>query len=181
MELTKALTETYLTALEAEDQLFEVVDGHIVEVEPVGEWHGWTGALIHTKMANFILENKLGRMYISDTNFVLDGAPDDIRILRRPDFSFVAAENVTPTMGYIFRAPDLAMEVVSPSQSYSEMMSKVTEYLNHGTQEVWIVMSTGQIQVFYADRTSKIYTDSDIAESRLLKGFKLKLDEVFES
>lgn len=178
METTKVVTEAELLALHDQGEAIEVVNGRVIQGELMGEWHGWTGALILTKMGHYVIENKLGRVYISDTYFVLDGDPDEIRIMRKPDASFVAAKNVTASMGLIFRAPDMAVEVISPSQSYNEMIEKVSEYLRYGTQEVWLVMASGQVQVFFEDRTSKIYLDDEVIESRVIAGFKTRPNQM---
>ncbi len=181
METTHVITEAELLALHDRGEAVEVVNGQVIQGELMGEWHGWTGALILTKMGHYVIENKLGRVYISDTYFVLDGDPDEIRIMCKPDASFVAAKNVTVSMGLIFRAPDMAVEVISPSQPYNEMIEKVSEYLRYGTQEVWLVMISGQVQVFFEDRTSKIYVDDEISESRVVTGFKISLNEIFDA
>src|SRR5690606_26234812 len=97
-----------------------------------GEEHGWLEALILNLLTNWVLANRAGRVYPGDTNFVLDGTPDDIRLKRRPDVAYVQDENVQATKGYIYGVPDLAVEVISPTERPAQIRKKLHEYLEHG-------------------------------------------------
>ncbi len=105
-----------------------------------GEEHGNIEALLIILMGGYVLSNKLGRVYPGDVTYVLDGQPNGIEISREPDVSFVSAANVMPSKGFIYIAPDLAVEIISPSQDYDEMAEKAQEYFNAGTKQVWIVI-----------------------------------------
>jgi Uma2 family endonuclease len=109
-----------------------------------GEEHGWLEALIITRFTTWILQNKSGRIYSGDTNFVLDGTPGDIRLKRRPDVAFVRDGRVKPSSGYIYGAPDLAVEIISPTERPGQIRKKLREYLSHGVQQVWQVYPENQ-------------------------------------
>src|SRR5258705_422965 len=83
------------------------------------------------------VSRNLGRLYPGDVTFVLDGTPGDIRKMVEPDVAFVSIENVKPSKGFIYRAPDLAIEIKSPSQNDEEMRDKAAEYIQYGTKQVW--------------------------------------------
>ncbi len=181
METTQTLTEAYLLALEAtEDKQIEVVAGQLVAVEVTGEEHGWIEMKLSLALGNYVVQHKLGRLYPGDTSFVLDGDESEIRLLRKPDLGFVPTDKVNPTKGYIFTAPDLAVEIVPPSQSHAEMVLKADEYLAHGTQEVWLVVPEAKsVQVIAPDGTTVFYKGDDEIRSAVLAGFTLRVSEIF--
>ena len=147
-----------------------------------GEEHGWIESLLLLFVGGFIYEHKLGRFYPGDVTFVLDGTPDDIRVKREPDVAFIARASVVPTQGFIYRAPDLAIEIISPSQSYSEMTDKIDEYFRYGTKQVWLVLPNKKlIEVHYPDRKPEKYrVGQSVPGGDLLPGFSLDVASLFE-
>lgn len=143
--MKRPITETIATQVEAIAgfEHLAIADGEWVgfdEDEYIGgEEHGWIESLIVHALTGWVLQNRTGRIYTGDTNFVLDGTPDEIRLNRRPDVAFVRDENVRPSKGYIYTSPDLAVEIVSPSERPGDIRKKLREYLDHGVQQVWQV------------------------------------------
>lgn len=148
-----------------------------------GEEHGWIEALLVHFLTGHVLAHKLGRVYPGDVTFVLEGQPDGLRRSREPDVSFVTASNVTPTSGFIYGAPDLAVEIISPSQSYDEIFTKVEEYFHAGAKQVWLVLpGQRRIEVHTPDGRVVKYGTSDVLVSGdLLPGFSLKVADIFET
>ncbi len=189
--LTKRpITETDALAVNSMDDYkhLEIVNGEWVGLEDraeemTGEEHGRIEFMLILAIGNHVMANNLGMVYPGDTDFVLDGDPGDIRLKRQPDIAFVAAKNVKSTSGYYFQAPDLAVEIVSPSQSYPEMRDKVNEYTRFGTQQVWLVLPRSQqVEVHSPDRTARTYdADDTIPGGDLLPGFSLHVAAIFES
>lgn len=190
--LTKRpITEATVMQIKSVDgyQRLEVVDGEWVGLHEerdeitTGEEHGWIETLLLLLLGQFVVANRLGRVYPGDVTFVLDGDPDDIRLMREPDVTFVRQANVTPTPGFIYRAPDLAVEIVSPSQSLETMVSKANEYFAHDTAQVWLVLPTvQQIQVYTPDGKMTAYRVGDtVPGGDLLPGFRLEVAAIFES
>jgi hypothetical protein len=64
-----------------------------------GEEHGWIEALIIHILTEWVLETGKGRIYPGDSDFVLDGTPEDIRLKRRPDVVYVSSNNVKHRKG----------------------------------------------------------------------------------
>lgn len=148
-----------------------------------GEEHGWIETLLLHFFTGYALQHKAGRVYPGDVTFVLNGERSDLRITREPDVSFLAEANVTPTRGFIYRAPDLAVEIISPSQDYDEMIEKRDEYFQYGTKQVWIVLpNLKQIEVHLPDGTSKTYRlGQTIPGGDLLPGFTLDVSAIFST
>lgn len=147
-----------------------------------GEEHGRIEALLIILIGSYVLKNKLGMVYPGDTDFVLDGRPGDIRLKRQPDVSFVAKGRAQSTSGYYYLSPDLAIEIVSPSQDRPEMLAKTSEYLRFGSKQVWLVFpAQKQIEVHFPDRPAETYNlDDTVPGGNLIPGFTLNVAEVFE-
>jgi Uma2 family endonuclease len=188
--MTKPITETVLLEVKTTpgfrhllvtDGIWSGLDQKDHEVT-TGESPGWLEFALLYFLGNFIIPRKLGRLYPGDITFVLDGEPNDIRISREPDISFVKAAHVTPSDGFIYRAPDIAIEIISPSQSYEFMVEKANLYCQYGTQQVWIVFpKTRQIEVRTSDGDVARYGVGDqIDGGALLPGLILDVRAVFE-
>jgi Uma2 family endonuclease len=90
-------------------------------------------------LAQYVEENRLGTVYAAETGFTLSTDPDTVRA---PDVAFVSrarVEAVGEIEGFWPEAPDLAVEVVSPGDSYSEVEEKVFDWLEAGTKMVVVV------------------------------------------
>lgn len=147
-----------------------------------GEEHGSIEFLLLFYIGGHVLAHQLGRVYPGDVTFVLDGEPGNIIESREADVGFVAESNVQSTQGFIFCAPDLAIEIVSPSQSEDEMRAKAKLYLRYGTKQSWVVIpDTRQIEVHLPDDAVKVYNMGDVIPGGdVLPGFTLKVDDVFK-
>ncbi len=148
-----------------------------------GEEHGWIETLILNALSNWLLPRRAGRLYPGDTDFVLAGTPDAIILKRRPDVAFVSDKNVKSTSGYVYGAPDLAVEIISPTERPGAIRKKLREYLDHGVQQVWQVYADSQeIVVHHPNGTSKTYGMGQIIDGGdLLPGFVLEVAWVFQS
>lgn len=124
----------------------------------------------------------MGRVYPGDTIFVLDGTPEKINIKCRPDIAFMQEQRVKRTKGYIFAAPDIAIEIISPNERLPQIRKKLNEYLMHGVQQVWHIYPTPEkIEIHLLDGTAKTYTKQDvIVVGDLMPGFILEMAKVFE-
>jgi Uma2 family endonuclease len=120
-------------------------------------------------------------LYPGDTVFVLDGEPGNIRLKRQPDVAFVSAARMQSSAGYIYGAPDLAIEVISPSERSTDIQKKLREYLRHGVKQVWnIYPEQAEIVVHLADGSARTYGLGDtISGGDLLPGLTLTVADVF--
>jgi Uma2 family endonuclease len=146
-----------------------------------GEKHGWIESILIHLLMTWALSTKAGRVYSGDTIFVLDGEPGYIRLRRQPDVAFVAADRVQPTTGYVYGAPDLAVEIISPSERPDDIQKKLREYLQHGVRMVWQVYpESREIVVHLPDSTARTYQMGEvIAGGDVLPGLELSVTEVF--
>ncbi len=124
----------------------------------------------------------MGVVFAAETGFLLQTDPDTVRA---PDLAFVTKarqEQTGKVEGYWPGAPDLAVEVVSPNDSFSEVEEKALAWLVAGTQVVWIVDPRQRHVTVYRDRDDIVVLDreSTLAEPNLLPGWHVHVGEIFE-
>jgi Uma2 family endonuclease len=158
----------------------ELVRGQVVREPPSGFEHGEIAFHIGSILHAFVRENHLGRVVGTDTGFVLFDEPPTVRA---PDVAFVREEQVAfDRKGFAPLAPDLAVEVVSPSNTMSEIHEKILDYLGAGSRLVWVVDPVSRTVVIYRSRDEirLITKDGEIDGGDVLSGFRLKVSELFE-
>jgi Uma2 family endonuclease len=155
----------------------ELDEGELISMPPAGFEHGDLGAEIVRSLRNYAKEHSLGRVCQADTGFLL--GPDTVRA---PDVAFVRRGRVLQRPGFFEGAPDLAVEVFSPSDSVPQLMRKVQQYLRAGSHTVWVVYpETKQVHVFEAAKEDRILDANDVLEaSELLPGFSVRVEALFE-
>jgi Uma2 family endonuclease len=159
---------------------FELVKGELVEMTPPGETHGHAALSLGSRLFNFVEIHKLGKMMV-ESGYKLSANPDTVRA---PDISFLSATKI-PTDGlpdgYINGAPDLAVEVVSPGDTASEIQNKVQDYLAYGTQLVWVVYPQQRLVVtYYPDGTARTLRETDsLSGETVIPGFSCRVSDIF--
>ena len=133
------LTAEELFELPDDGYRSELIDGEMVIMTPTGAEHGVLTVRIGRLLDEYVSANELGVCCGAETGFILRRDPDSVRA---PDAAFVAAARI-PVTGvprtYWPCAPDLAVEVMSPSDRLADMHAKVAEYFASGARLVWIV------------------------------------------
>ena len=134
---TRLMTADELLAMPKDDCRYELVKGELITMAPPGGVHGSAGSRFDRRLGDFVEERGLGEVFI-ETGFTLASDPDTVRL---PDVSFVREDRLPdrPVSGFFPFAPDLAIEVVSPNDRYTEVAEKVAEYLAAGTRLVVVV------------------------------------------
>ncbi len=182
------IVETHLLTAEqffqsaSREKRTELVRGEVVEVAPASEEHGKKGMRLVWRLAQFVEEHKLGETYLAETGFVLAHNPDTVRA---PDFAFVSNERIATdkSRGVFFDgAPDLAMEVASPSESADDIQEKVIEYLIAGTRMViYLHPRTRTITVYRSLTDIRVLLGRDTLEGGdVLPGFRVAVSEIFK-
>lgn len=181
---TTLMTAEQLFELPDDDLRHELVEGELIVMSPAGRRHGLVGLRCAWKLAEFVEERALGEVHGADTGFILRRKPDTVRA---PDAAFISRDRVAPLTDsreddlFLELAPDLAVEVVSPSDTAREMSGKVVGYLDAGTQQVWVVEPRKRIVTVYtANGMARLLGEGDAIDGgELLPGFRLELTELF--
>lgn len=136
---TKLMTAEELLQMPSDNFRYELVEGELRQMSPAGGKHGKIAMELGRILSNYVKANKLGDVFAAETGFKLREKPDTVRAA---DVSFLRKERVDEigdAEGFVPGAPDLAVEVISPNDTATEVEEKVAEWLQYGTQLVWIV------------------------------------------
>lgn len=174
----RTMTADELLAMPDDGIRRELVDGEVREMSPAGGDHGEIGMRLGWRLAQFVETQNLGVVYTSDTGFRLARDPDTVRC---PDVGFVARERYARSRGVVDRAPDLAVEVVSPTDSYSDVRVKVHQFLDAGTRMVVVIDPPTRSVEVYRSRGERIeLTDDDVLEGGdVVPGWTLPVRDIF--
>ena len=182
----RPITLDHLVAMDARGAQVEIVNGAWAEAEEdsmTGELHGAIQAWLIFVLLGHVLPRGLGRVYPGDITFVLEGTPERIETRRRSDVSFVRADRVITSEqdNVYFHAPDLAIEIISPSETAEDMQHKLNDYLRAGVSQVWqIFPRTQQVIVTQSDGSAKTYSAEDtIPGGQLLPDLEISVKEIF--
>jgi Uma2 family endonuclease len=164
------------------ERLYEIINGQRVELPPLGTLQN----KLATEIAFFLTRltrRRLGHT-IQENLFVLDA---EANLQRRPDVAFVSYERwprqqPVPDTNAWAVVPNLAVEVVSPTNTANEIVTRVDEYFRAGVQLVWIVYPVVAQVYVYTSRSaiSVVERAGQLEGGSVLPGFQLPLAELFE-
>jgi len=178
-------TKTLLTADELEQMpdddsvRTELDEGELITMPPTGLDHGYYESRIVSILEQYVRQHRLGRVYCGEPGFRLG-----IATVRAPDVAFIRQERpeALKSRGFAKGAPDMAVEIFSPSDSVPQLMRKVKQYFAAGCHTVWIVYPDArEIHALEASGADRILRDGDLMEApELLPGFSVPVAEFFE-
>ena len=163
------------------DGEWELIDGELVPVTPSGLESSSLGHRIGWIVGNFVYTHGLGMMTGADGGYVLFSDRDTIRV---PDVGFIREERLPPR-GQRTRfprlAPDLAIEVLSPSASTIEVIAKVEMYQEAGIPLIWIVdpLKTTVTVISTGQPTVVLKPADTLDGGDVLPGFSVPITQIF--
>lgn len=173
---TRLHTADELLRLPDDGFRYELVGGELRKMSPAGGDHGDIAMTIGASLKAHAKAAGLGKVYAAETGFLLSRNPDTVRA---PDVAFVRTERVVKTSGFVPGAPDLVVEVVSPSDAYGEVREKTRQWLDAGARAVIIVDGAKRlVEINRANQTTII--DDILAVDDIVPGWKLPIAELFE-
>ena len=176
---TRLLTIEEFERLPDDGWRMELVRGQLVREPPAGFEHGGIALRIGSRLLRFVDENALGMVVGTDSGFVLADEPPTVRA---PDVAFVREDRLDfDRTRFAPLAPDLAVEVLSPSNTMSEIHDKILDYLDAGSSLVWVVDPQSRTVTTYRSREEirLIQADGEIDGADVLPGFRCKVAELF--
>jgi Uma2 family endonuclease len=116
----------------------ELIEGRIIPMSPVGNWHGGVEVNIAAELRTFVRAHKLGRVQGGEVGVYTRRNPDTVR---GADALFISHERYAgqTSDGYLEVAPDLIVEVLSPNDRPKQLKDKLQEYFEIGVRLVWVV------------------------------------------
>jgi Uma2 family endonuclease len=183
MDSLSATTDAGALLSLADDMLYEVVDDQIVELGPMGAHEIWLATELVIHLGTFLRQHQLGRA-VQEMLFDFTAM---VQRKRRPDVAFVSYER-WPRQRRVSHAeawevvPNLAVEVISPSDKGDDILDKVAEYFRIGVECVWVIFtSQEQVYIYESPTQVRILTRADeLYGEPVLLHFRLPLAALFE-
>ncbi|TAF28604.1 MAG: Uma2 family endonuclease, partial [Oscillatoriales cyanobacterium] len=134
----KVWTDAEFMALNRDGHRYEIVNGELIDMGNSGAKHGYVCSILMILLGGYVHIQKLGAMFDSSTAFKMKSGNK-----RSPDVSFMAKERLQGLDdipdGFLEGAPDLAVEILSPSNTVAEIHDKLVEYFENGSRLVWVI------------------------------------------
>ena len=173
---TKTLltVEDFLLLPEPLDCSYELVEGVLITVSPGMFLHNQVRDRLLILLAAFVEAHKLGTV-VSEQPFHLEG-----NTVRVPDVAFVRSGRTLPPNQLPEGAPDLAIEVISPTNTPREMDRKVSDFFAAGSTRVWLVYPEHQeVYIHGLSGVVRRRGDDTLEDPELLPGFSVKVSSLF--
>src|SRR6266508_6524195 len=181
MVLTKKMTVDEFEAMPDDGNQYELIRGVRRQMPAGGLRHGDIGSGIIIDLGLHVRVHNLGRVFNADTGFRIFS---DEQTVYQPDVAFVRAHRL-PSLAEQDRvgrlAPDLVVEVVSPTDRMSDVLDKVADYLRAGVPLVWVVEPKRRVVTVYRpDRSPReLGEDQELDGEEIVPGFRLAVADIF--
>lgn len=173
----------FATSEIGDDELYEVIDGQRVRTPPMGLFAVWIASELYRRLGNFAEAQDIGRAIV-EALFTL---PAPVNRDRRPDVAYVSFVRwakdrpLPPTENAWYVVPNLATEVVSPTDIIDELEQKIDEYFRAGVELVWVVHPLlKKIHVYQSPTQITVLSRGDVLDGgTVVPGFNLPLMVLF--
>ena len=178
----KLLTADDLLELHSKGVRGELVRGVFCEIMSAGVEHGQIVLNLGGELRNFVRPRRLGKLFGSDGGVLLERGPDTVR---EPDIGFISAEK-SPLgeriVGYADVVPDLAVEIVSPSDTRRGVHERAQMWLSFGARLVWVGFPEERtVDVYPAGEAMFTLSESDTLDGgEVLPGFSCAVSDIFD-
>ena len=156
----------------------ELVRGEIVTMAPPGGMHGVSCNKAGRWIGNFVADRNLGTVTNNDTGVVTERAPDTVR---GPDVAYWSKERLKEVpVGYIEAAPDMLVEVLSPSNTSKKIRAKLKEYFKKGVLMVWVIAPEDRTLTIYRtlDEGRVLHDTAMVGGEEVLPGFSCRVSDL---
>jgi Uma2 family endonuclease len=179
----KVMTAEELWALPDDGMRHELVEGEMRTMPPTGAEHGGYETDVSYNLKHALRGRGVGRVAGGEVGFRLRRSPDTVR---GADVAFVRAERLPGGVlpkGYFEGAPDLAVEIVSPGDTATEVEEKVRDWLRHGAGAVWVIYPSGPGLVAHRPDGSARHhgLEDEVDGGEAVPGFRMRLADLLRS
>ena len=179
MDSSRPATVDDLVRTPKDGRKYELVDGKI-EVSPCGMRHSKVGGQILYLLKRALAGTNVGEVYTADVGLILPNGN-----VRSPDVCFVRRERLPEghsPEGFGQVVPNLVVEVLSPSDTMTQVAGKIGEFLDCGVPLVWLVDPESESVTVYRplSDTERLSGDDAISAEPVLPGFRVSVSEFFQ-
>ncbi len=165
----------------AANERSELVRGHIHLMSPASAVHGLVSMTVGRLLSPHVRKHRLGECFADSTGYAL---PNLSNTVRASDASFVRADRLPAggvTGGFHELAPDLAVEVLSPSESAADLSENLSDYRVAGTPLIWVIdPATRTVAVISANDWRTLGVEATLTGGDVVHGFSCAVAELFE-
>jgi len=177
----RAWTTADLIALSGSELHYELARGEMLAMTPTNPLHGMYASRIDRALSQHVAAHDLGEVFTAEAGFELQPEPE--ATVRAPDVSFIRKDrmpNPPPQTGFWPIAPDLVVEVVSPTDSAQEIQLKVDDYLSAGVHIVWLIYpKTRSAMEFRGSQARRLAVTDNLDGGDVVPGFALPIASIF--
>ena len=176
----KLMTAEELAELPDDGLRRELVRGEARTMAPTKDPHGAAAASIAFHLGRYVYDKPIAGIRAAETGFVLSRDPDTVRA---PDVAVVRLERL-PALGvvdgFFEGAPDLVVEVISPSDRAGDVKEKVEEWLAAGARLVWVVYPKAPSLVVHLPKGTArtLAADDEVDGGEVLPGFRMRVRDL---
>ena len=179
--INNLVTAAGLMDLQDDGYRYELIHGEVVRMSPTGGKHGVIAHRIGRLLGNWAERRGIGLVFAAETGFKLTTNPDTVRTA---DVALVLNERIPATGipdSFWEGAPDLAVEVLSPNDSASDILDKVRDYLAAGAEQVWVAdPKNSTVSVYRSLQNVQTLTERETLEGvGAVAGFTCAVGEFF--
>lgn len=180
-EAKKIWTDDEFMALNRDGHRYELVNGELIDMGNSGAKHGYICSILMILLGGYVRLQNLGAMFDSSTAFKMKSGNK-----RSPDISFMAKERLQGLDdlpdGFLEGAPDLAVEILSPSNTVEEIDSKLVEYFENGARLVWVIQPKQKyVLVYRSAEPDRLLKSADSLDGEdIVPGFTLPVGDLFQ-
>ncbi|MEZ2235074.1 Uma2 family endonuclease [Microcoleus sp.] len=178
----KVWTDAEFMALNRDGHRYEIVNGELIDMGNRSAKHGYVCSILMILLGGYVRIQKLGAMFDSSTAFKMKSGNK-----RSPDVSFMAKERLQGLEelpdGFLEGAPDLAVEILSPSNTVAEIHNKLVEYFENGARLVWVINPKEKYVLVYrsSQEPDRLLKSADSLDGEeIVSGFTLPVAELFQ-
>ena len=188
-EVDEMIAKTQTRPTTAEDFLnmpddgfrYELIMGALVKMPPPGQYHAEIGSIVDGSLGPHVRGARIGKVY-TEYGYILSFGPDTVRA---PDLSFISRERldtIGETDGYWRGAPDLAVEIISPNDRYTDVADKVQEWLDAGALMVIVINPRSRtVAVHRSNGDVETLAEGDTLNgAEVIPGWSMAVSEIFD-
>ena len=180
MAMTRLMTIEEFEQMPDGDRRYELWDGELIEMAPPGEMHNDVIREIVWNAERFVRASKIEKLFI-ETTFVIREDPPSSLV---PDIAFIHEHRLQPDRDrrrIVRTYPDIAIEVISPTDRIGEVLQKVARYLEAGVTLVWVVDPDSRtVTVHRQNRDMRVLTVVDTIDGEdVLPGLSIPVSDIF--